>query len=582
MLVTLPYYYLYHRSITAMSLYALSLLALTSLVSAATNSPTSGVTYTISPASHPDLCVVPAGDYDGARLTLADCDDSDQIAWTFNGQSLTNTAVDRCVDVMDGGHWNGNGLQAWECFDHNTNQRFSPSSGTIKWTGTGMCLDLTDGNAHAGTMLQLWQCFDGNTNQQWSFEQVQEVEDCDTTTSAVAGASTTVAASASSTIGGGLWVTGTASSSASASADWSASSTSANWSASSSSADWSASATASSSSDWSATSVSSAAASASATVGTGGSGSSDFSGYLQVSGTNVVDPSGNNIQLKGTNLGGWLVWEDWMCGITDNSGSADRFPQTTLENRFGETQTRELMKVWQDNWLVSSDFDILKNMGFNVLRLPFSYRNFIRSDGTWITDSSGNLDLSRLDWAIAQAKSRGMYVIPTYHIWDGQEQRYSTVSEDSSDGQAQRDKMGALWTVIAKHFAGESAIAGFDAINEPTGSANNNLQRDLYNAIRAGDSKRIIIMESIANQPDSDWTNVMYSMHEYLMMGENDDGYNQWMFQQGVRDDTNQYTSVGVPTYIGEFMASGNTLSWMLDQMNNMGVSGLHRSIDIV
>ena len=262
-----------------------------------------------------------------------------------------------------------------------------------------------------------------------------------------------------------------------------------------------------------------------------------------------------------------------MCGISDNSGSADRFPQTTLENRFGEDQTRELMKVWQDNWLVESDFDNLKALGANVLRLPFSYRNFIRSDGSYITDSSGNVDLSRLDWAVAQAKSRGMYVIPTYHIWDGQEQKYSAISEDTWEGKQQRTKAAALWTIIAKHFQGEAAIAAFDAINEPTGSANNNLQRDLYDGIRAGDSKRIVIMESISNQPDSYWTNVVYSMHEYLMMGENDDGGNQWQFEQGPRKDTAQYTSVGVPTYIGEFMASGNTLTWMLDQLNNMGVA---------
>jgi aryl-phospho-beta-D-glucosidase BglC (GH1 family) len=297
-----------------------------------------------------------------------------------------------------------------------------------------------------------------------------------------------------------------------------------------------------------------------------------MSGYLQTKGTRVVDPSGNDVVLRGTNLGGWLVWEDWMCGITDNSGTHDRFPQTTLTKRFGEDKTYELLNVWYDNWLVSSDFDNIANMGFNVVRLPFSYKNFIRSDGSYINDANGNVDFSRLEWAIAEAKKRNIYVIPTYHIWDGQEEKYSAISEDTWEGQQQRNKAGELWTKIAAHFVGENAIAGYDAINEPTGSANNNLQRDLYKAIRAGDSKRIIIMESISAAPDSDWTNVMYSMHEYLMMGESDQGYNQQMFEQGVREDTNTYSGVGVPTYIGEFMASDGTLSWMLDQMNQMGV----------
>jgi len=137
-----------------MSSYFLSLLALSAaLVSAAT--PQAGKSYTVSPSAHPDLCVVPKGDWDGARLAIEDCDSSDQIAWVFDGQSLKNHATQRCVDVLDGGHWNGNGLQTWTCFDHNTNQRFDSSSGAIQWLDTGMCLDLTDGQSSPGTYLQV-------------------------------------------------------------------------------------------------------------------------------------------------------------------------------------------------------------------------------------------------------------------------------------------------------------------------------------------------------------------------------------------------------------------------------------------
>lgn len=159
-----------------MASYFLSLVALAAYVSAA---PQAGQTYTISPAAHPELCVVPSGDWNGARLIITDCDNSDEIAWSFDGQSLKNSATNRCVDVLDGGHWNGNGLQAWDCFEHNTNQRFGTSGGSIQWQDTGMCLDLTDGQSTDGTTLQLWQCFDGNTNQQWTFDEVEEVDDCD-------------------------------------------------------------------------------------------------------------------------------------------------------------------------------------------------------------------------------------------------------------------------------------------------------------------------------------------------------------------------------------------------------------------
>jgi endoglucanase len=93
-------------------------------------------------------------------------------------------------------------------------------------------------------------------------------------------------------------------------------------------------------------------------------------GYLQVNGTKVVDPSGNTVILRGTNLGGWLVFEDWMCGITDQTGNNDREPQVTLESRFGLPQTKALIDIWQNNWITSADFDNMKSLGFNLLRIP--------------------------------------------------------------------------------------------------------------------------------------------------------------------------------------------------------------------
>jgi aryl-phospho-beta-D-glucosidase BglC (GH1 family) len=147
------------------------------------------------------------------------------------------------------------------------------------------------------------------------------------------------------------------------------------------------------------------------------------SGYLQVDqvkGTKVVEPNGQQVILRGTNLGGWLVFEDWMCGFTDTTSNNDREPQVTLESRFGLVDTKALIDIWQNNWITSADFDMMRSLGFNLVRLPFSYRNFKWSNGSYIMDLNGNVDFSRLDWAVAQAKSRGIYVILDFHVWEGQ------------------------------------------------------------------------------------------------------------------------------------------------------------------
>lgn len=259
-----------------------------------------------------------------------------------------------------------------------------------------------------------------------------------------------------------------------------------------------------------------------------------------------------------------------MCGITDSTGGADRFAQFTLESRFGVDQTWNLIQAWQDNWMTASDWDNIAAMGFNYVRVPFSYLNLQRSNGSWITDSDGNVDFSCLDGVIAEAKQRNLGVILVFHIWQGQDTDYSLISEDSDAGQSERDAAGLIWQAVANHFLGESTIIAYDAINEPTGSAGDILQQDLYKAIRSVDSARIIIMESISTDPSTyGWNNTVYSLHEYLMMGS-DESYNQGQFWSGVAGVVSTWQSYGIPAYVGEFMAQDSTLPWMLDQLNEL------------
>lgn len=569
-----------------------SLFTLLSLLHATLSVPTSGTSYSISPASFPELCVAPAGGSEGSALTITSCDDaSSDIAWNYNGVSLQNSAINMCIDITGGEDWSGNLAQVWQCYTGNQHQMFMMDGDLIKWSGKGMCLDLTDGKGEAGTKVQIWTCGSSNPHQQWVFNEVEEVDGCHATTSSVTAADVMMTAAANSTASVTASLTSTAiysSNSASgtlgvellAGASGSGSSSKHHYYPQTGSSSSSSSARSGFNATDSATystafnteaAASSATASASATDSNVTATSTTSSGSLQVSGTAVVDSNGNIVKLRGTNLGGWLVIEDWMCGITDESGSTDRFSQTTLETRFGVDQTHALLETWYDNWLVSSDFDNIAALGFNVVRLPFGFRNLQWQNGSWITDSSGNVDFSRLDWAVAQAKSRGIYVIPVFHIWDGQEAGYSTISEDSDEGQTQRDAAGEIWKKVAAHFIGESTIAAYDAINEPTGSANDQLQRDLYTAIRSVDANRIIVMESISTDPSTyGWNNTIYSFHEYLMMGS-DSSYNeaQWNGNDGASNSINTWLAFNIPVYIAEFMADGSTLDFILGQCNN-------------
>ena len=122
------------------------------------------------------------------------------------------------------------------------------------------------------------------------------------------------------------------------------------------------------------------------------------------------------VDLRGTNLGNWLIQEFWMMGgimSTNNGGINDQCTlESTLAQRFGNGEKERLMKVFRSNFITTRDFDMMKAMGMNVVRIPFLY--------SLIEDEYNPYSLRSdawqyLDWAINEAEKRGMYTILDLH-----------------------------------------------------------------------------------------------------------------------------------------------------------------------
>ena len=175
------------------------------------------------------------------------------------------------------------------------------------------------------------------------------------------------------------------------------------------------------------------------------------------------------------------------------------------------------------------------------------------------------MDISRLDWTVREAKVHQLYVILVLHVWDSQQKDYQLISRYADEAKPSQAHAAALWYTIASHFKGNNTIAGFDIVNEPNGLPANVLHHALYEAVRAGDPDRIVIMESVPW--DDRWQNVMYSMHEYACMSE-DLLANKvcWEKQEKLRLCTQ--LNRGAPLYIGEFMTNKESWQWLLAQFN--------------
>jgi endoglucanase len=97
---------------------------------------------------------------------------------------------------------------------------------------------------------------------------------------------------------------------------------------------------------------------------------------LHASGLNVVNANGQVVPLRGVNLGGWFIMEKWMCPLTSDSEPDTYTVMQTLDNRFGISTEESLMTYYQQHWITTTDLDNIRNLGFNLIRVPVWYGQF--------------------------------------------------------------------------------------------------------------------------------------------------------------------------------------------------------------
>lgn len=319
--------------------------------------------------------------------------------------------------------------------------------------------------------------------------------------------------------------------------------------------------------------------------------SEDMNRLLKVHNGKLVNGYGETVVLRGINLGGWLIQESWMCPVNgEDRAWANLDTLTILEERFTKNQVQELIDTYQDHWIVEDDIRIISEMGCNVVRVPFWYRNFMQDEnGTWIDDNlNQNPGFQRLDWIIEMAKKYGLYVILDMHGCPGGQ------SMDHCSGTLGQNRlyieetcqntMEKLWVEIAKRYKDNPTVAAYDIMNEPQNNAgytgeysydpwqseswelSNQLYDRMIKAIREIDENHVITVEGIwrvSNLPDPadmGWTNMMYQTHLY----DNDKDFQAWVNAMAETVET-----YGVAGYIGEFenlaglnMCNEQEISW--------------------
>ena len=254
--------------------------------------------------------------------------------------------------------------------------------------------------------------------------------------------------------------------------------------------------------------------------------------FVRVSGPYLIEPDGDTLFIKGTNLGNWLNPEGYMFGF-QKTNSAGMINQMFCE-MVGPDFTAEFWKMFKDNYVTEKDIEFIASTGANTIRVPFHYKLFTNEDYMGLTAEQDGF--KRLDDVISWCRTHGLYVILDMHDAPGG-QTGDNIDDSYGypwllESEASQQLFCDIWKRIAAYYKNEPVVIAYDLINEPIAPYFDNvaelnaklepLHKRVTAAIREVDPNHIIMIGAPqwnSNfDPFTDWTyddNMMYSCHRY-------------------------------------------------------------------
>lgn len=280
-------------------------------------------------------------------------------------------------------------------------------------------------------------------------------------------------------------------------------------------------------------------------------------GFVKALGQQIVNGSGETFTLEGVGLGGWLLPEGYMWQFP-KEGDRPRKMEAFINKSIGEEKANIFWKNYRSNFITENDISLIKEEGFNSVRVPFNSRLLLN-------DSS---EFSYLDNVIEWCEKHKLYVILDMHGAPGG-QTGTNIDDSERDvpelftSEVHWNQTVALWENIARRYKDRWIIAGYDLLNEPLPewfSKYNDkvipLYKEIIKAIRSVDKDHMIILEGV--HWSTDWSifneklddNLMIQFHKYW---NNPD-------TESIEKYLTMQKKLNVPIYMGE--GGENNINW--------------------
>ncbi|MBV9405206.1 MAG: cellulase family glycosylhydrolase [Acidobacteriaceae bacterium] len=228
-------------------------------------------------------------------------------------------------------------------------------------------------------------------------------------------------------------------------------------------------------------------------------------GFVTTRGREIVGPNGKALHLRGINLGGWLVPEGYMFGFS--KAIAPWQIRQTFKELVGTERDNVFWRNWRDSFITRDDIRYIRSTGMNLVRVPFDYRLFTPEEhpGTWV-----GIGFELLDRVVAWSRQAGLFVLLDMHAAPCGQNPWNVDYGNSYlfEDPVCLSRTVEVWRRIARHYAQNHAVIGYDILNEPAPADGEGRQAalDAVNekiaaAISEVDQKHLLFLTSV--QPDA-------------------------------------------------------------------------------
>lgn len=232
-----------------------------------------------------------------------------------------------------------------------------------------------------------------------------------------------------------------------------------------------------------------------------------------------------NDKIRGVNLGGWLVLEPyitpslfsvWSEGEDDSNTPVDEYHYC---QKLGKQTALSRLEAHWSSWYTEADFQQIKSLGLNAVRIPIGYWAFDLLDN----DPYVQGQVKYLDQALEWCRNSGLYAWVDLHGAPGSQNGFDNSGlRDSYKFQEDANvqlTLSVLKTIGAKYGGSdyEDVVIGIELLNEPLGpildmDALKTFYQDGYSEIRDNDGEKsynAIIIHDAFEQTAHYWDNTM-------------------------------------------------------------------------